>query len=62
SDSGGALPSPQGRAPEQFGSGAAPGGNGGSGGRQPAEGGNAERSAQLGPATAREQQGGGLYI
>ncbi|HEY6630485.1 MAG TPA: flagellar hook-length control protein FliK, partial [Rhizobiaceae bacterium] len=46
SDSGGALPSPQGRAPEQFGSGAAPGGNGGSGGRQPAEGGNAERSAQ----------------
>ena len=62
SDTGASMPSPQSRAAEQFGSGAAGGGNGGSGGRQPDEGGNAGRNGQRGPATAREQQGSGLYI
>jgi chemotaxis protein MotD len=62
SDSGASMPSPQGRTPEQFGSGAAPGGNGGSGGRQPGEGGNTGGGSQQHPAASREQQGGGLYI
>ena len=62
SDTGASMPSPQGRAAEQFGSGAAGGGNGGSGGRQPGEGGNAGRNGQRSPAVAREQQGSGLYI
>jgi flagellar hook-length control protein FliK len=62
SDTGASMPSPQGRAAEQFGSGAAGGGNGGSGGRQPGEGGNAGRNGQSSPTAAREQQGSGLYI
>ena len=61
-DTSASMPSPQGRAAEQFGSGAAGGGNGGSGGRQPEEGGNAGRNGQRSPAAAREQQGSGLYI
>lgn len=60
-DTGASMPSPQGRAPDQFGSGAAGAGNGGSGGRQSGEGGNSGRGQQN-PAPAREQQGGGLYI
>ncbi len=62
SDSGTSIPSPQGRAAEQFGSGAAGSGNGGSGGRQPEEGGNTGRNSQRNPAVAREPQGSGLFI
>lgn len=62
SDAGASMPSPQGRAPEQFGSGASGAGNGGSGGRQPGEGGNTDRHAQQTPVAAREQQGSGLFI
>ena len=62
SEAGGSLPSPQGRTPEQFGSGASPGGNGGSGDRQPSDGGNQGHGSQRTPAAAREQQGNGLYI
>jgi chemotaxis protein MotD len=62
SDAGASMPSPQGRAPEQFGSNASGTGNGGSGGRQPGEGGNSDRNAQQNPAAAREQQGSGLFI
>jgi chemotaxis protein MotD len=62
SDSGASMPSPQGRAPEQFGSGASGAGNGGSGGRQSGEGGNTDRNSQQSPAAAREQQGSGLFI
>jgi chemotaxis protein MotD len=62
SDTGASMPSPQGRAPEQFGSGASGAGNGGSGGRQAGEGGNTDRNAQQNPTTAREQQGSGLFI
>lgn len=61
-DAGASLPSPQGRAPEQFGTGVGPGGNGGSGGRQSQEGGNSGRGGQQHPAATREQQGNGLYI
>jgi chemotaxis protein MotD len=61
-DSGASMPSPQGRAPEQFGSSASGAGNGGSGGRQSGEGGNTDRNAQQSPAAAREQQGSGLFI
>lgn len=61
-DNGASMPSGQGRAPEQSGSGAAGNGNGGSGGRQPGEDGNSGRSGWHGPAAPREQQGNGLYI
>jgi chemotaxis protein MotD len=62
SDTGASMPSPQGRAAEQFGSGAPGAGNGGSGGKQPEEGGNAGRKGQQNPAAAREHQGSGIYI
>lgn len=61
-DTGGTMPSPQGRAPEQFGAGTTGGGNGGSGGRAPEDGGNAGRNDQQAPPRARERQGGDLYI
>lgn len=62
SDTGASMPSPQGRAPEQFGSDASGAGNGGSGGQQSGEGRNTDRNAQQNPAAAREQQGSGLFI
>jgi chemotaxis protein MotD len=62
SDAGASIPSPQGRAPDQFGSGTTGGGNGGTGSRQSENNGNTGRSGSLHPATARENQGTGLYI
>ncbi len=61
-DNGASMPSGQGRAPEQSGSGAAGNGNGGSGSRQPGEDGNSGPSGWHGPAAPREQQGSALYI
>ncbi|MEP9389708.1 flagellar hook-length control protein FliK [Mesorhizobium sp. KR9-304] len=56
------VPSPQGRAPDQFGSGAANGGGAGAGGRQSEQGENPGHSAQKGPLPGKEAEGSGLYI
>lgn len=63
SDASASMPSPQGRAPDQFGFGTAgTGGNGGSGGRQPSDGGNAGHGNHRKPTGSREKPGSGLYI
>ncbi len=61
-DAGASMPSPQGRASEQFGSGTAGTGGGGTGGRQSGDGTNSGDNGRQGQAAAREQQGSGLYI
>jgi chemotaxis protein MotD len=56
------MPSPQGRAPDQFGSGTASSGGQGAGGRQSEQGENPRHDGEMGHLPGKETQGGGLYI